>query len=187
MTITIDTALRLLEQKKELVRELESERQTSASIVYDIGDSEEYIQSLKPARQVDVITEEIEFVQNQIRQIYFHVSKTNLETETGYTYNNTNLKLGEAIMLLKQLRKESKNVSYLANLKNQIRKRKERVYVGGDAAYQLMEEKTELLYNADVYKNRVKELEKTIEEIQTVINQLNASIVIPFENESYSK
>ncbi len=181
--ITLDEALRLLEEKKAKVNELLSTRQTSGVVSYEDGEDESFIQ--RPERTVEEITKEIQFVSRQVRKLQLAITKANVEIETEIELDSEKLTLGELIVAIKQLRVELPYLQKLTNNKNSKQKKKNREYVDGQFVHVTTIYVNEVLYNIQDVRESVAKSEKLIQKMQATINKLNVETYVDFVNEEF--
>lgn len=184
MAITLDEALRLLEDKKDRLRELRQLRYDSAVLRYEEGETEEFIN--RPERTVEDITAEITFLSKQIRKLQLAITKANVEIETEVELEGEKLLLGEVLVAIRQLREEHNNLVNLAKNKNQKTKKREREFVDGQIVYVTKVNVNEVLYNTAKVKEDAEKTKKLIDKMQAVINKINIETEIDFVDEEFA-
>lgn len=185
MAITLDEALTLLEEKKQVLKNLHKLRKDSAVIVFQEGDSDEFKNT--PERQVSEITEEINFVSKQIRKLQRAITKSNVEIETDIQLDGEKLTLGELIVAVRQLREELPMLTMLGNHKKDKKRNREREYASNGQVVTI--EKimiTDVLYNTAEYREKAKQSEALIKKMQSTINKINVETTVEYEDVEYS-
>lgn len=180
--VTVTEAIRLIETKKARLHELLEERGRSASVSYREEDKE-YVQW--PERTVEEISDEVRFVQKQLRDLTWALSKANTEIKSGFTLDGEELHLGQLVSFLQQARTEQKQLEHLGKLQSKKVRSKERQHVANEWTwidYFMVED---VLFDTAEMKKRADELKKTIDKAQLTVDRLNITHEIDFVDAEY--
>jgi hypothetical protein len=182
--ITLDYALQLIQEKKRRILQLRHERRVSTTVQFEEGMTEDFIQ--RPERTVDDLTSEITFLTNQVQTLVQLVSDANLRTQTNFDINGSNVNLGKLILWLRDSREELPDLQYLSKLRGSKAKVNERHILAGQPTIVPIVKVTEIQLNPKAYEAAAKKLEVQIKVAQNIINGLNQSVSVPFDDAEYT-
>lgn len=161
MKITIAEAVNLKSQLEKKVNELDAERNKVATDTIDKGEKGDI-----PARNVDVITAEIEKVENDLLDLKAAIREVN--RVTYIEWDNRQYPLNNALDIAKVIRNRADRAKKLGNRKKLERNTSRGLYGNGDS-----NTFTVALYDPEQYKADGQKQERLANKLSALIEKAN--------------
>jgi hypothetical protein len=171
MKITIAETVNLKSQLEKKVNELVAEVNRISTEVIDKGEKGEI-----PDRNVDVINDEIEVVENHIIELKYVLRSANISFTIDW--NGSEIEIYEALDLAKVLRARAERYKRLSMRKKLERNSGLRSSIGGGDGATF----TVALYDPEHYKALAQKLEREANQLSALIEKINHSAEIDFDH-----
>lgn len=184
MTIKMDDALILLEQKRNRIREIRSKFKTNAIIKYELSEDADLYKQY-PDEKIEEMLEELDLLYNQERILQNVITQENEKYITDIEFEGKHLKLGEVLILIRRYREELPELERLSLCKNIRTKETEKEFINNAIVNSVKIMQTEVLFNLNVVRKRIQNYKTLIDKMQSVIKDANQKIMIDYEDESF--